>query len=71
MKKIAQPKLSQKAQALVNLEVKYGCLNYAPLPVVLQRGSGVHVWDVDGKRYIDCLSAYSAVNQGHNHPKIK
>lgn len=71
MKKTVQNKLSKKAQDLVNLEVKYGCLNYAPIPVVLSRGSGVHVWDVDGKKYIDCLSAYSAVNQGHNHPKIK
>ena len=71
MKKTVQNKLSKKAQELVNLEVKYGCLNYAPIPVVLSRGSGVHVWDVDGKKYIDCLSAYSAVNQGHNHPKIK
>ncbi|MCH7785118.1 MAG: ornithine--oxo-acid transaminase [Bacteroidetes bacterium] len=58
---------SQKA---INLENKYGAHNYHPLPVVLNRGEGVYVWDVDGKRYYDFLSAYSAVNQGHCHPKI-
>ena len=52
------------------LEEKYGAHNYHPLPVVLNRGEGVHVWDVDGKRYYDFLSGYSAVNQGHCHPKI-
>src|SRR5919107_2666219 len=48
----------------------YGAKNYKPLDVVLTRGEGVHVWDVEGNRYLDCLSAYSAVNQGHCHPKI-
>lgn len=48
----------------------HGAHNYHPLPVVLSRGQGVHVWDVDGNRYLDFLSAYSAVNQGHCHPKI-
>ncbi|HEY1879985.1 MAG TPA: ornithine--oxo-acid transaminase, partial [Caulobacteraceae bacterium] len=52
------------------LEAEYGARNYKPLDVVLTRGEGVHVWDVDGKRYLDCLSAYSAVNQGHCHPRI-
>lgn len=52
------------------LEDKYGAHNYHPLPVVLDRGKGVHVWDVEGKQYLDFLSAYSAVNQGHCHPKI-
>ena len=52
------------------LEDRYGAHNYHPLPVVLSRGEGVHVWDVDGKRYYDFLSAYSAVNQGHCHPHI-
>ena len=52
------------------LEDKYGAQNYHPLPVVLERGEGVHVYDVDGRRYLDFLSAYSAVNQGHAHPKI-
>ena len=51
-------------------ETHYGAHNYKPLDVVLTRGEGVYVWDVDGKRYLDCLSAYSAVNQGHCHPKI-
>ena len=54
----------------IALEEKYGAHNYHPLPVVLERGQGVYVWDVDGKRYYDFLSAYSAVNQGHCHPKI-
>ena len=54
----------------INLEDKYGAHNYHPLPVVLSRGEGIHVWDVEGKKYFDFLSAYSAVNQGHCHPKI-
>lgn len=54
----------------IDLESQYGAHNYHPLPVVLQRGKGVEVWDVEGKRYFDYLSAYSAVNQGHNHPDI-
>ncbi|MFA6701131.1 MAG: ornithine--oxo-acid transaminase [Dysgonamonadaceae bacterium] len=62
--------LSQKAQQYINQEDKYGAHNYHPLPVVLTKGQGPLVWDVDGKRYFDFLSAYSAVNQGHCHPKI-
>jgi len=58
------------APELMELENKYGAHNYHPMPVVLERGEGVYVWDVDGKRYYDFLSAYSAVNQGHCHPKI-
>src|SRR4249920_3878632 len=58
------------AEALMSLEALYGAKNYKPLDVVLTRGEGVHVWDVEGNRYLDCLSAYSAVNQGHCHPKI-
>ncbi len=54
----------------IETEDRYGAHNYHPLPVVLSRGEGVHVWDVDGKKYFDFLSAYSAVNQGHCHPKI-
>jgi len=54
----------------IELEHKYGAHNYHPLPVVLAKGEGVHVWDVEGKKYFDFLSAYSAVNQGHCHPKI-
>lgn len=55
---------------LMSLEEKHGAHNYHPLPVVLERGEGVYLWDVSGKRYYDFLSAYSAVNQGHCHPKI-
>ncbi len=58
------------ASALMEMENTYGAHNYHPLPVVLSRGEGVYVWDVDSKRYYDFLSAYSAVNQGHCHPKI-
>ncbi len=54
----------------IELEEKYGAHNYHPLPVVLERGEGVYVWDVEGKKYFDFLSAYSAVNQGHSHPHI-
>ena len=58
------------SQNYIDLEGKYGAHNYHPLPVVLARGEGVHVWDVEGKHYYDFLSAYSAVNQGHCHPHI-
>jgi ornithine--oxo-acid transaminase len=58
------------SQQAIELENKYGAHNYHPLPVVLTRGEGVYVWDVNGKKYYDFLSAYSAVNQGHCHPKI-
>ena len=63
-------KVGANAQGFINQEDKYGAHNYHPLPVVLSRGEGAFVWDVDGKRYFDFLSAYSAVNQGHCHPKI-
>jgi ornithine--oxo-acid transaminase len=62
--------LSGKSGKYLDLEEKYGAHNYHPLPVVLTRGKGVFLWDVDGKRYYDFLSAYSAVNQGHCHPEI-
>ncbi|EJL52912.1 ornithine aminotransferase [Rhizobium sp. CF122] len=55
---------------LIDTEQRLGAHNYKPLDVILTRGEGVYVWDTDGKRYLDCLSAYSAVNQGHCHPKI-
>ena len=58
------------ADELISTEHRLGAHNYKPLDVILSRGEGVWVWDVDGKRYLDCLSAYSAVNQGHCHPKI-
>ena len=54
----------------IEIEQQLGAHNYKPLDVVLTRGEGVWVWDVDGKKYLDCLSAYSAVNQGHCHPEI-
>jgi ornithine--oxo-acid transaminase len=60
-----------KLQEIIELEDRYGANNYKPLDVVLSRGEGVWVWDVDGNRYLDCLSAYSAVNQGHCHPRIR
>lgn len=62
--------LSEKSQHYISLEEKHGAHNYEPLPVVLAKGKGPIVWDVDGKKYFDFLSAYSAVNQGHCHPKI-
>jgi ornithine--oxo-acid transaminase len=58
------------SQRAISLEEKYGAHNYHPIPVVLERGQGVYVWDVERKQYLDFLSAYSAVNQGHCHPKI-
>lgn len=63
-------KISDKTQHFLHLEEQYGAHNYHPLPVVLERGEGVFLWDVDGKRYYDFLSGYSAVNQGHCHPAI-
>ena len=62
--------ITPNAQKYIDLENQYGAHNYHPLPVVLAKGKGPFVWDVDGKRYFDFLSAYSAVNQGHCHPKI-
>ncbi len=62
--------VATRAEELIHLEHHYGAHNYHPLPVVLERGQGVYVWDVEGKRYFDFLSAYSAVNQGHCHPRI-
>src|SRR5690606_38070942 len=59
-----------KTQSYIDKEEQYSAHNYHPLPVVLEKGEGVFLWDVDGKRYFDFLSAYSAVNQGHCHPKI-
>ncbi len=65
---VTQEKLS--SEELMQLEDRYGAHNYHPLPVVLSKGEGVYVWDVEGKKYFDFLSAYSAVNQGHCHPRI-
>jgi ornithine--oxo-acid transaminase len=60
----------KNSQYYIDLENQHGAHNYHPLPVVLEKGEGVYVWDVEGKKYYDFLSAYSAVNQGHSHPKI-
>lgn len=62
--------VTANTQQYIDLEEKFGAHNYHPIPVVLSKGEGVYVWDVDGKRYYDFLSGYSAVNQGHCHPKI-
>src|SRR5512135_1937794 len=59
-----------RTQELIELENQYGAHNYKPLDVVVERASGVWVYDVEGKKYLDCLAAYSAVNQGHCHPRI-
>ena len=60
-----------RSEDYIKLEDRYNAHNYKPLDVVLNRGEGVWVWDVEGKRYLDCLSSYSALNQGHNHPRIR
>ena len=62
--------ISNSSSYYLSLEEKYGAHNYHPLPVVLKKGLGVYVWDIDNKKYFDFLSGYSAVNQGHCHPKI-
>ena len=62
--------MNRSVTDLLATEDRLGAHNYKPLDVVLSRGEGVYVWDVEGNRYLDCLSAYSAVNQGHCHPKI-
>src|SRR5688500_20299665 len=62
--------ISERTQHYLALEEEFGAHNYHPLPVVLNRGEGVFVWDVEGHRYYDFLSGYSAVNQGHCHPAI-
>jgi ornithine--oxo-acid transaminase len=62
--------VSSKTQEHLTLDETYGAHNYHPLPVVIERGQGIWVWDVDGRKYMDCLSAYSAVNQGHCHPRL-
>ena len=59
-----------KSEHLMQLEDNFGAHNYHPIPVVLEKGEGVYVWDVEGKKYFDFLAAYSAVNQGHCHPRI-
>ncbi|PWJ54734.1 ornithine--oxo-acid transaminase [Dyadobacter jejuensis] len=70
MSAFAETTTSSTTQNTIDLELRFGAHNYKPMPVVLTKGLGVHVWDVDGKQYLDFLSAYSAVSQGHCHPKI-
>jgi ornithine--oxo-acid transaminase len=62
--------LTPTAQSFISQELKHGCHNYKPLPVVITRGQGIHLYDTENKQFIDCLSGYGAVNQGHCHPKI-
>jgi len=69
MQDILNRRVNTSAEAIA-LEEHYGAHNYHPLPVVLTRGEGAYVWDVEGRRYLDCLAAYSAVNQGHCHPRL-
>jgi len=70
MHTVTSTQLTESSRHYLELEEKYGAHNYHPLPVVLDRGAGPFLWDVDGKRYYDCLSGYSAVNQGHCHPRV-
>jgi len=66
-----QPDFATRSKRyFIDLETEYGASNYNPLDVVITKGRGVWVWDVDGNKYLDCLSAYSAVNQSHCHPEI-
>src|SRR5215472_5142206 len=67
---MAQPKSRARAEEFICVEDKWGAHNYHPLDVVVERASGVWVYDVEGRRYMDCLSAYSALNQGHCHPRL-
>lgn len=64
------PAVANSSQYFLGLEEQFGAHNYHPLPVVLTKGQGIFVWDVEGKKYVDFLSGYSALNQGHCHPKI-
>lgn len=64
-------KISQKAQDIISKEKKHNCQNYDPLPIVIAKAQGAYVWDVDGKKYLDCIGSFSAMNQGHLHPRIK
>jgi ornithine--oxo-acid transaminase len=62
---------SEKSQFFIDLDERYGAHNYAPLDLVVERAEGIWLWDVDGRQYLDCVSAYSALNQGHGHPRIR
>jgi ornithine--oxo-acid transaminase len=62
--------ISGRSRRFIEIEERYGAHNYSPLELVVDRAEGIWLYDVDGKRYLDCVSAYSAVNQGHGHPRI-
>ena len=62
--------ISSRSRSFIDIEDRYGAHNYSPLDLVVERAEGIWLYDVDGKRYLDCVSAYSAVNQGHGHPRI-
>src|ERR671935_1993369 len=62
--------MRRRAMNAIELEARYSAPNYAPLPVVLARGQGAHLWDIAGRRYVDMMSAYSAASHGHAHPRI-
>jgi ornithine--oxo-acid transaminase len=64
------PAAGARSRHAIDLAETYGAHNYHPLDVVIERGEGIWVWDCEGRKYLDCLSAYSALNQGHRHPKI-
>ncbi|MHB8704538.1 MAG: ornithine--oxo-acid transaminase [Candidatus Tyrphobacter sp.] len=70
-KMVSYDGMKDRARDLIALETKYGAHNYRPLDVVVERAEGVWLWDVNGRRYLDCVSAYSALNQGHAHPRIR
>ena len=63
-------RIENRADSHIALDRRYGAHNYDPIPVVLARGEGSHLWDVDGRRYVDMMSAYSAASHGHGHPRI-
>jgi ornithine--oxo-acid transaminase len=69
-KSYGENKLGEKSERMFAREEKYGAHNYHPLPVAIERAQGIHMWDVEGNRYFDFLSAYSAMNQGHCHPRL-
>ena len=70
LRRCSSAAVSPATRAVIERELKFGAHNYAPLPVALSKGERIFVWDVDGKRYWDFMSAYSALNQGHRHPRI-
>ena len=70
LKQVSKRFFGSNSRAIFEMEKTYGMHNYSPIPVVIEKGSGPYLWDIDGNRYLDFISAYSAVNQGHCHPRI-